>query len=52
VTIQVLNVVAMQIKLLSLGEVTSCSLVVDCVLNVMAHAQKPDFASRRNGESI
>ena len=23
--------------------------VVDCVWNVMAHAQKPDFVSRRNG---
>ena len=22
---------------------------VDCVLNVMAHAQKPDFVFRRNG---
>jgi len=24
-------------------------LLVDCVWNVMAHAQKPDFAFRRNG---
>jgi len=23
--------------------------VVDCILNVMAHAQKPDFVFRRNG---
>jgi len=27
----------------------SCSTVVDCVQNVMAHAQKPDFVFRRNG---
>ena len=24
-------------------------VIVDCVLNVMAHAQKPDFAFQRNG---
>jgi len=26
-----------------------CEKVVDCVWNVMAHAQKPDFVFRRNG---
>jgi len=26
-----------------------CSFIVDCVWNVMAHAQKPDFVLRRNG---
>jgi len=26
-----------------------CSFIVDCVWNVMAHAQKPDFVFRRNG---
>ena len=26
--------------------------MVDCVWNVMAHAQKPDFVYRRKGESI
>ena len=27
-----------------------CILVVDCVWNVMAHAQKQDFVFRRNGQ--
>jgi len=28
---------------------SAVSLVVECVWNVMAHAQKPDFVFRRNG---
>jgi len=28
---------------------SSCQLLVDCVWNVMAHAQKPDFVFRRSG---
>jgi hypothetical protein len=31
------------------GRIFSSCLVVDCVWNVMAHAQKPDFVFRRNG---
>jgi hypothetical protein len=27
----------------------SCNVVVDCVWNVMAHAQKPDFVFQKNG---
>ena len=28
---------------------SECSILVDCVWNLMAHAQKPDFVFRRNG---
>jgi hypothetical protein len=30
-------------------KVNAATVVVDCIWNVMAHAQKPDFVFRRNG---
>ena len=39
----------LRLTLRSIYRVTGSSLV-DCVWNVMAHAQKPDFVFRRNGQ--
>ena len=36
-------------KIVRATVVGSCSMVLDCFWNVMAHAQKPDFVFRRNG---